>query len=88
MVGELELAEHGVAEADDRGAIGRGPKVNGALITDVVNSSPADRAGIKPGDVLVGVEGKTVTDYDSTLSLISALKPGNTATLKVLREKS
>ena len=63
------------------------PKVAGALITDVVNASPADRAGIKPGDVLVGVEGKPVVDYSSTLNLISALKPGNTATLKVMREK-
>ena len=26
------------------------PKVNGALITEVVNGSPADKAGIKPGD--------------------------------------
>jgi serine protease DegQ len=64
------------------------PKVNGALITDVVNGSPADKAGIKPGDVLTGVESQAVTDYDSTLALISALKPGNTATLKVLREKT
>src|SRR5471032_2816828 len=64
------------------------PKVNGALITDVVNASPADKAGVKPGDVLVGVEGKPVTDYASTLNLISALKPGNTGTLKVMREKN
>ncbi len=64
------------------------PKVRGALITDVVNSSPADKAGIKPGDVLVGVEGKSVTDSDSTLNLISALRPGHNATLKVLREKN
>ncbi len=63
------------------------PKVAGALITDVVNASPADHAGIKPGDVLVGVEGKPVVDYSSTLNLISALKPGNTATLRVMREK-
>jgi serine protease DegQ len=64
------------------------PKVNGALITEVVNGSPADKAGLKPGDVLIGVEGKPVTDYASTLNLISALKPGATATLKVMRDKS
>jgi len=63
-------------------------KVNGALITEVVNASPADKAGIKPGDVLVGVEDKAVTDYASTLNLISALKPGTVATLKVTREKN
>jgi serine protease DegQ len=64
------------------------PKVDGALITEVVNGSPADKAGIKPGDLLVGVEGKAVTDYASTLNLISALKPGTSATLKVMREKN
>ena len=63
-------------------------KINGALITEVVNASPADKAGIKPGDVLIGVEGKPVTDYASTLNLISALKPGNTASLKVMRKKN
>ena len=63
-------------------------KISGALITEVVNGSPADKAGIKPGDVLTGVEGKPVTDYSTTLNLIAALKPGATATLKVMREKN
>jgi len=61
------------------------PKVNGALITEVVNGSPADAAGLKPGDLLVGVENKAVTDYASTLALISALKPGTMVPLKVVR---
>jgi serine protease DegQ len=63
------------------------PKVTGALITEVVNASPAEHAGIKPGDVLVGVEGKPVVDYSSTLNLISALKPGNSAVLRLMRDK-
>jgi serine protease DegQ len=63
------------------------PKVAGALITEVVSASPADQAGIKPGDVLIGVEGKAVTDYLSTLNLIAALPPGKAATLKLMRER-
>ena len=63
------------------------PKVNGALITEVVNGSPADRAGLKPGDVLVGVENKEVTDSASMLNLIAALKPDTTALLKAIRDK-
>jgi serine protease DegQ len=63
------------------------PKINGALITEVVSGSPADKAGVRPGDMLVGVENKPVTDYGSTLGLISALKPGATAGLKVVRDK-
>jgi serine protease DegQ len=63
-------------------------KNSGAVITEVVTASPAAEAGIKPGDVLVGVNGKTVADYTSTLNVISALKPGTTATLQVMREKN
>ena len=63
------------------------PKVKGALITGVVNASPADKAGLKPGDVLVAVDSQRVTDYASTLNMISALKPGVTATLKVIRNR-
>ncbi|MDB5812644.1 MAG: 2-alkenal reductase [Betaproteobacteria bacterium] len=62
-------------------------KVTGALVTEVVTASPADQAGIKPGDVLLGVEGKAVTDYFSTLNSISALQPGKTATLKLQRAR-
>ena len=40
------------------------PKVRGALITEVVSGEPADKAGVKPGDVLIGVEGKPVTDHE------------------------
>jgi len=64
------------------------PKVSGVLVTAVMNGSPADKAGIRPGDVLVGVENKPVVDDASTLNLISALKPGTVATLKLLRDKT
>ena len=63
------------------------PRVSGALITEVVNGSPADKAGLKPGDILNGVENKPVTDYATTLNLIAALKPGTVATLKVIRDR-
>jgi len=61
------------------------PRASGALVTEVVNGSPADKAGLKPGDLLIGVENKPITDYTTTLNLISALIPGAVATLKVVR---
>jgi len=60
----------------------------GALIAGVLRSGPADRAGVKPGDVLTAVNGKTVTDSSSLLNLIAALKPGETAQLAVARKNS
>jgi serine protease DegQ len=48
----------------------------GALIAGVMRGSPADRAGIKPGDVLLSVSGQAVRDAQVMLDLIAALTPG------------
>ncbi|MBY0265661.1 MAG: Do family serine endopeptidase [Burkholderiales bacterium] len=61
------------------------PEIRGALITEVFRGTPADRGGIRVGDVLVAVDGQPVTDSGSMLNLIAALKPGSEATLKLVR---
>lgn len=61
------------------------PRKDGALITGLQRDGPADRAGIKVGDVLVAVEGKAVTDTISMLNLVAQLAPGAQAKLRVLR---
>lgn len=61
------------------------PKTSGALITDVVTGGPADKAGVKPGDVLISVADKIVKDDAGTLEAIAALKPKTSAVLKVQR---
>jgi serine protease DegQ len=60
---------------------------DGALIAGVLRGGPADRAGIHPGDVLVAVNGKPVTDSVSLLNLIAGLAPGQTAQLRLIREQ-
>ena len=60
----------------------------GALIAGVLRGGPADRSGIRPGDVLLAVDGHAVGDSSSLLQLISALKPGQEARLRLLREHS
>jgi Do/DeqQ family serine protease len=57
----------------------------GALIAGVLRGGPADKAGVKPGDVLVEVQGRPVADPTSMLNLIAALPPGKPATVKVKR---
>ena len=57
----------------------------GALIAGVLRGGPADKAGVKPGDVLVEVEGRPVADPTAMLNLIAALAPGNTARMKLRR---
>ena len=58
---------------------------SGALVDDVMPGSPAQRAGIKSGDVITGVNGKDVADANSLTLTISESSPGSTAKLKVFR---
>jgi Do/DeqQ family serine protease len=60
----------------------------GVLVAGVQRDSPADRAGIKPGDIVLMVDGKQVEDPDSMRTLIVALAPGKRITLKLKRGKS
>jgi serine protease DegQ len=59
----------------------------GALIAGVLKGGPADAGGIRPGDILLAVNGKSVTDSASLLNLIAALKPGDAAQLTVSRKQ-
>jgi serine protease DegQ len=58
----------------------------GALIAGVLRGGPADKAGVKPGDVLVEVQGKPVPDPTVMLNLIAALPPGAPARMKLKRQ--
>ena len=62
------------------------PAVSGALIAGVMRGGPADKAGVRPGDVLMAVNGKPVGDPQSMLTLVAALVPGKAAALKIRRE--
>jgi serine protease DegQ len=58
---------------------------HGAIIAGVLRDGPADKAGIKPGDVLLGIEDKTVSDPQNMLTQVAGLQPGSTARLKLRR---
>ncbi len=61
---------------------------SGALIAGVLRGGPAEKSGVKPGDILKEVEGKQVTDVAGMLNLVAALEPGSTATLSILRNQN
>ncbi len=58
---------------------------HGALIAGVLRASPADRAGIRPGDVLIAVDGNDIADPKAMLDLVAALAPGRKAQFRVRR---
>jgi serine protease DegQ len=64
------------------------PDTEGALIAGVMRSSPADAAGIRPGDVLLAVAGKAVRDPQVMLDLIAALKPDERIPFRLRRDRN
>ena len=58
----------------------------GALVADVSSDSPAAKAGLKAGDVIVAYAGKPVNDSADLPPLVGATKPGVNRTLTVIRD--
>jgi serine protease Do len=62
------------------------PVSNGAVVQDVTKGSPAERAGIRPYDIVVGFEGAAVENEEALINDISARAPGSVTRLRVLRD--
>jgi serine protease DegQ len=60
---------------------------SGVIITGVLQNGPAAQAGIRPGDVITAVAGKTVASVSELLSHVAALKPGVPARFSLLRRE-
>ena len=61
------------------------PKETGALVLSVEDSSPAKRAGLREGDIIVALEGKAVAGVDDLHRLLTDLRVGVSCTLTVVR---
>jgi len=59
----------------------------GALVSQVEQGGPADRAGVKPGDVIVEYNGQPVTNNDDLIDRVVRTTPGTSVPMKVLRDK-
>jgi serine protease Do len=63
-------------------------KAEGALVDEPQPDSPAAKAGVKPGDVIVAVNGTTVKDARGLARTIGMMPPNSTVKLDVLRQGS
>ena len=61
------------------------PEARGTLIAGVLRGGPADRAGIKPGDVLLAIDGQRLDNPQQMLEHVAAMNPGGKANFQMLR---
>lgn len=58
----------------------------GALVGDVVEGGPAERSGIRRGDVILAINGRQVVDANDLMNQVAQIQPGTTAELSIWRD--
>jgi serine protease Do len=59
---------------------------NGVLVQEVQPGGPADKAGLKPGDIITTIDGRSIKDGDDLVNEIASRRPGSTARLGYIRD--
>ena len=77
---ELDLPVHEGAYVD-----GGQTDASGQASPAVVAGGPADKAGVKQGDIIVSIEGQTIDSEHPLDSVLTQFAPGRTVTLGILR---
>ncbi|MFN5512362.1 MAG: trypsin-like peptidase domain-containing protein [Burkholderiales bacterium] len=62
------------------------PRQDGAIIAGVMRSGPADKAGVKPGDILIEADGKAIPNTATMLNVIAQIPPGSTRKFVFVRD--
>ncbi len=62
------------------------PEVSGALVSSVTKGSPADRAGVERGDVIVSLDGQRVSDGNELRNRVASTQPGSSVSLGLVRD--
>jgi len=62
-------------------------KAEGVIISDVQDGSPAEKAKLKPGDIILEVNDEEIKDDDALISILSEKRVGDVLRLKILRDK-
>ncbi|NGY05369.1 DegQ family serine endoprotease [Solimonas terrae] len=93
-----QLIDHGSVERGHIGIVGGQevtpelakalnlPSNRGALVGRVLPKSPADKAGIKAGDLIVEANGKPIIDFGQLRSLVGLMRVGDKVDLKLYRD--
>jgi Do/DeqQ family serine protease len=92
-----QIVAHGSVQRGRIGIAGQGitpdlakafglPTARGAVIAQVVPESPADKAGLKPEDVILEANGREVQDFNHLRNIVGLMRVGERLQLRVLRD--
>ena len=62
--------------------------VSGAFVSNIFKRSPADKAGIQPGDYIIAMNGTSIQDANQLLQMVGRLSPGERARFELIRAGS
>lgn len=88
--GRVERGRIGVAIQDVNQSLAQSfglDRPQGALVASVEPGGPAEKAGLKPGDVLLSIDGRPIERSNELPPLVANVKPGNKATFEVWRDR-
>ena len=84
-VAPLEVAEAVASRDPDLAFVSENFRGSGALVTAVTADGPAERGGLRPGDVIVSIDGQRVTSRELVPALISSRRPGDQVAFEIWR---
>jgi len=87
--GEVRRGRIGVLIGDITPTLKEGlklPTLDGALVSDVVDDSPAAKAGLEKGDVIVAFNGEDILDASDIRNSVGLVEPGESADITYLRD--
>jgi serine protease Do len=62
------------------------PEVRGVAVNGVTSKGPAERAGVRPGDVIVAFDGQRIDDGNTLRNLVASTPPGTKVNLTLIRD--
>lgn len=62
------------------------PNSEGVLVADIIAGDPADKAGLKAGDVIIAIDGTKTPDSRSLMQIVGGKSPGETVNVNVFRD--
>jgi len=87
--GKVNRGWLGVSIQDLNPSIAKALNLNpakGALINEIFEGSPAEKGGIKTGDIVRSINGKAIEDANDLRNTVAALRPGENANFEILRD--